>query len=299
MNRLPTEKRAAVLGCLVESMSMAATTRITGVSKNAVAATLVEAGNVTSEYQSNALVNLPCKSIQVDEIWSFIYAKEKRVPYAKNPPRSAGDVWTWLAICDDTKLIPTWRVGDRSAETATPFMHDLKQRLRNRVQLTTDGHKPYLYAVEEAFGADVDYAMLVKHYGGEGGGKEAHRRYSPGQVNGVDKIVVQGSPDLDKISTSYAERHNLTLRMSSRRFTRLTNAFSRKLENHAHAVALHCMHYNFCRKHKSLGGKTPAMAAGIERWPWSLYDVAKLIEASYEARRPKKRGPYQKRGNSK
>ena len=296
MNIIPHETRATVLHLLAEGNSMAATERIAGVSKGAVVRLLVYAGEACSAYQDRALRNLPCKRIELDEIWGFVYAKAKNVEHAKSPPRNAGDVWTWLAICAHTKLIPTWRVGTRGLDTGIPFMRDLASRLKNRVQLTSDGHKPYLEAVEDAFAGDVDYAMLVKEYGGDGDGEgPAHKRYSPGRINGVEKIVVFGSPNLDKISTSYAERANLTIRMSSRRFTRLTNAFSKKLENHAHSFALHTMYYNFCRPHKSLKGRTPAMAAGVETRRWSIGDLARMVEATLP--KPKKRGPYKKRAN--
>ena len=216
---------------------------------------------------------------------------------AKSAPPEAGDVWTWTAICADTKIIPSWRVGDRSSATAVDFMDDLRKRLRNRVQLSSDGHKPYLIAVEEAFGGDVDYAMIVKEYGpgDESGSKQAHRRYSPGTVNGVEKIVVVGSPNLDLISTSYAERSNLTLRMSMRRFTRLTNGFSKKLRNHALMMALFTAYYNFCRPHKTLGRihTTPAMAAGLTDRVWRLEDLVAIIDERTPA--PAKPGPKPKK----
>ena len=272
---------------------MAAITRTVGVSKNTVAKLLVDAGNAFSDYQDQALRDLPCTRVEVDELWSFIYAKKKNVARAKSAPPEAGDVWTWMAICADTKLVPSWRVGDRTAATGLDFMDDLRKRLRNRVQLTTDGHKPYLIAVREAFGGDVDYAMLIKQYGSDGGGDgAAHRRYSPGEMNGSERIIVSGSPNLDKISTSYAERQNLTVRMSLRRFTRLTNAFSKKLENHAHSVAIHYMHYNFCRKHKTLK-MTPAMAAGVADRQWTIDDLVTVLEDYLP--KPGKRGPYKKR----
>ena len=280
---------------LVEGNSMAATQRIVGCSKNTVVKFLEDAGRICSEYQDEALRDLNCKRLELDEIWSFIYAKEKNVQYAKNPPRGAGDVWTWTAICADTKIIPTWRIGDRSAATGLDLMDDLRKRLRNRVQLTSDGHKAYLIAVREAFGGDVDYAMLVKTYGsGKTEDGPAHRRYSPGHMNGSERIVVSGSPNLDKISTSYAERQNLTIRMSMRRFTRLTNGFSKKLDNLVHSFAMWSLWYNFGRKHQTLK-TTPAVAAGVAEAPWSVEDVIRLIDA--RTPKPGPRGPYKKRGD--
>ena len=231
----------------------------------------------------------------MDEAWAFVYAKNRNVPLAKAAPEHAGDVWTWTAICADTKLIPSWRVGDRTTGTGLEFMDDLRQRLRERVQITTDGHRPDLVAVREAFGMDVDYAMLVKVYGSDSKGDgPAHRRYSPGKMNGSERIIVSGSPNLDKISTSYVERSNLTLRMSMRRFTRLTNAFSKKIENHALMVAIFCAYYNYCRPHKSLGkGTTPAMAAGLTDRVWTLEDMVRIIDERTPA--PKKPGPKPKR----
>ena len=219
----------------------------------------------------------------------------RNVAMAKNPPPEAGDVWTWTAICADTKLIPTWRIGDRTSATGLEFMDDLRKRLRKRVQLSTDGHRPYLVAVREAFGADVDYAMLVKVYGTTDKGDSAHKRYSPGSPNGSERIIVSGAPDLDKISTSYAERGNLTMRISMRRFTRLTNAFSKKLDNHVHSFAMWTLWYNFGRKHRTLK-TTPAVAAGIAQAPWSAVDVIKLIDARMP--QPGPRGPYKKRAIS-
>lgn len=275
---------------------MAAITRTAGVSKNTVAKLLVDAGNAFSQYQDRELRNLNCTRLEVDELWSFIYAKNKNVARAKNAPPEAGDVWTWLAICADTKLVPSWMIGDRTSATGLAFMDDLRQRLINRVQITTDGHRPYLVAVREAFGEDVDYAMLVKVYGGDSKGDgPAHRRYSPGQMNGSERIIVSGSPNLDKISTSYAERQNLSVRMSLRRFTRLTNAFSKKLANHVHAVAIYYMWYNFGRRHQTLK-MTPAMAAGITDRQWTIDDLVDVLEAYLP--KPGKRGPYKPRNSN-
>ncbi len=291
MNRLSVEQRAKILSLLIEGNSLRAAARLADVSYNTVCKLFVDAGRVCAEYQDQALRNLPCKRLQLDEIWSFVYAKQKNVPTAKAAPDDAGDVWTWVAIDADTKLVPSWRVGDRSSATAFEFVSDLASRLRNRVQITTDGHKPYLEAIEGAFGGDVDYAMLVKVYGKT---PEGQRRYSPPECIGAHKHRVEGNPDITHVSTSYVERQNLTMRMSIRRFTRLTNAFSKKLDNHALSVALHYMHYNFCRIHKSLR-ITPAMAAGVTDHVWTMNEVAALIAAK-EA--PAKRGPYKKGARS-
>ena len=295
MNRLPAEQRALMYQLLVEGNSMASTMRIVRCSKNTVVKFLANAGRICHQYQDEVLRNLPCKRLEVDEIWSFIYAKNKNVQYAKNPPRGAGDVWTWTALCADTKLLASWMVGDRTVNTALPFMTDLQSRLRKRqrVQLTTDGHRAYLEAVDRTFGADVDYAMLVKMYGNTDQNEvPAHRRYSPGQCNGVGRVIVTGSPDLDKISTSYAERGNLTMRMSMRRFTRLTNAFSKKLENHVASFAMWSLWYNFGRVHQTIK-RTPAMAAGVARQRWTPRDVIDLIDS--RTPKPGPRGPYKKR----
>ena len=292
MNTLPLTTQTLIIRCLVEGMSIRATARTSDTSKNTVAKLLVDAGKACSTYQDCAFRNLSCKRIQVDEIWSFVYAKQKNVPHAQAAPEGAGDVWTWTAICADTKLVPSWIVGDRSSETATDFMNDLCDRLARRVQLTSDGHKPYLEAVEDAFGADIDYAMLVKLYGSEGG-TSPEKRYSPAECTGARMLQVEGNPDPAHISTSYAERNNLTMRMSMRRFTRLTNAFSKKIENHSHSVSLHFMYYNFCRQHKSLDGITPAMAAGVTEHLWDIEDIVRLVN---EARpKPGPRGIYKRK----
>jgi IS1 family transposase len=279
MNRLTTSKRAEVLTCLVQGNSIRSTVRITGAAKNTVTKLLVDAGRACSVYQNRVLRDLPCKRIQVDELWSFTYAKAKNVPTAKAAPAGAGDTWTWTAICADTKLVPCWLVGARDGEHALAFLDDLRQRLANRVQLTSDGLKAYLEAVEESFGDDVDYTMLVKLYGSDVDGppNSAQRKYSPGQCTGTREAVITGNPDPKQISTSYAERNNLTLRMAMRRFTRLTNAFSKKLANHEAAVALHCMNYNFVRIHQTLR-ITPAMAASVTDRLWSVEDIATLLD---------------------
>jgi IS1 family transposase len=286
MNKLDLSKRAQILGLLVEGNSINATCRITGAAKATVLKLLADVGQACTEYQDKALHNLPCKRVQCDEIWSFVGAKQKNV---NQGAVGYGDVWTWTAICADTKLIASWMVGSRDGEAARMFMADLAPRLANRVQLTTDGHRAYLEAVEDAFGADVDYAMLVKLYGAPQG-RENERRYSPAECCGTIKGTVQGCPDARHVSTSYVERQNLTMRMSMRRFTRLTNGFSKKVENHAHAVALHFMHYNFGRIHKTLR-VTPAMEAGIADHVWTLEEIATLVPEP-EA---KPRGTYKKR----
>jgi len=292
MNRTDFKTRKLILRCLVEGMSARATARTAEVSKNTVLKYTVDAGKACADYQSKAFHNLPCTKIQCDEIWSFVYCKDKNVKRATNAPREAGDVWTWTAICADTKLVPCWRVGDRSGMTAIDLMDDLMPRLANRVQLTTDGLKAYLEAVEGAFGGDVDYAQLVKLYGESADGKRHDKKYSPATCTGAKKVVIEGNPDEDKISTSYVERQNLTMRMSMRRFTRLTNAFSKKVENHAHSVALHFMHYNFVRIHQTLR-VTPAMAAGVTDTLWELDDLVKMIEEA--APKPNRPKTYRKR----
>ena len=294
MKRLPTHKRVLVLKCLIEGMSIRATTRVTGVAKATIMKLLASADEVCSGYQDEVLRDLPCRRIQADEIWSFVYAKEKNVPRAQNAPPEAGDVWTWVALCADTKLIPTWYVGDRSGASAFELMSDLRLRLAHRVQLTTDGHAAYLEAVEGAFGADIDYARLIKLYG-QPPGAEHERRYSPPECIGIDIRRVQGDPNPKHVSTSYVERQNLTMRMGMRRFTRLTNAFSKKLENHGHAIALHVMHYNFCRLHQTLR-VTPAMAAGVTDRLWEICDIVRLIDEATPP--PGPRGPYRKRNGA-
>lgn len=273
MNKLPAAKRAEILGMMVEGVSLRAISRLTGVSKNTIVKLLEDAGEAFSDYQYQTLRNLTCKRIQVDEVWCFCYAKQKNVAKAKAAPPQAGDIWTWTAIDADTKLMASWLVGSRDADAAQHFIGDLALRLVNRVQLTSDGHKPYLEAVEQSFGADIDYAMLVKIYGdapGEG-------RYSPGVCVGAEQRRVEGRPDPAHVSTSYAERQNLSMRMGMRRFTRLTNAFSKKAENHAHGVAIYFMHYNFVRIHQTLRC-TPAMAAGVTTKLWELADMVKVLE---------------------
>jgi len=276
MNRLSIEQRARVISALVEGNSIRATCRMTGAAKGTVTRLFCDVGIACAKYQDIHLRNLSSRLIQCDEIWSFCYAKQKNVPEEKQGRFGYGDVWTWTAIDADTKLVPSWLVGLRDAGHAFKFMRDLRTKLANRVQLTTDGHRAYLTAVEDTFGADVDYAMLVKLYGHE---REQVVRYSPARCVGAEPHTIQGKPDPDKISTSYAERQNLTMRMSMRRFTRLTNAFSKKIENLELTVALHFMHYNFARPHKTLANpypRTPAMAAGISDHIWTIGEIVKL-----------------------
>ncbi|MGX5799661.1 IS1 family transposase [Bradyrhizobium sp. Arg314] len=291
MNKLDTATRSKILHLLCEGQSIRAITRVMGMSKNTVAKLLSDAGAVCAAYQDEALRNLTSKRIQVDEIWSFTYAKEKNVRAAKAAPEWAGDTWTWTAIDADTKLVMSWLVGGRDSEYAMAFIDDLSRRLANRVQLTSDGHRAYLEAVEGAFGGDVDYAMLVKIYGTSP--DSAKGRYSPAECTGARKETVEGNPDPKHVSTSFAERQNLTMRMHMRRFTRLTNGFSKKVEAHANAVALHFMYYNFVRIHKTLR-VTPAMAAGVTDKLWEIADIVALIEAK-EAEKPLVRGPYKRR----
>lgn len=278
MNRLDVDRRAAIVRCLVEGNSIRAAARLTDTSKATVLKLLVELGEFCSIYQDHRLVNLPCQRIEADEIWAFVGAKQKR---ARNA--SQGDLWTFTAIDADSKLMVSWLVGQRSPENAEAFMQDVAARLASRVQLTTDGHNMYLSAVESAFGWNgVDYARLVKTFSRPG--VEGQQRYSPAVCTGARKEWVMGNPDMDKASTSYVERSNLTLRMSQRRFTRLTNAFSKKAENHAHAVSLYFMAYNFCRAHdtltKAAGGikRTPAMAAGLTDHVWTAEEIIGLMD---------------------
>ena len=278
MNKLSTERRGQIVGCLVEGMSIRATVRVTGAAKNTVTKLLVDLGQAAAEYQDGVLTNLDTKRVECDEIWAFCYAKQKNVPLEHRGTFGYGDVWTWVAIDADTKLVPSWLVGERTTQDAYVFLSDLKSRLKGRIQLTTDGWRPYLTVVEPLFGADgIDFAMLHKIYGGADG-NDNERRYSPAVCTGIDKRVITGIPDESLISTSYVERQNLTMRMGMRRFTRLTNGFSKKVENLTHAVSLHFLHYNFARRHQTLKGATPAMAAGVADYPWSLTQIAKLLD---------------------
>lgn len=276
MNRLTQTQRTQVLAALVEGNSIRATVRMTGIAKNTVVKLLADVGNACQAYQDKTLINLSCKRVQCDEIWSFCYSKSKNVPANKQGQFGYGDVWTWVAIDADTKLAASWMVAGRDAGSAHAFIQDLAARLANRIQLTTDGHKVYLTAVESAFGSDIDYAMLVKVYGND---SSNDTRYSPAECIDCQPIAITGRPDPKHISTSFVERQNLTMRMSTRRFTRLTNAFSKKVENHAHAVALHFMHYNFCRIHQTLR-VTPAMAAGVSDHLWEIADIVALLDSN-------------------
>lgn len=276
MNKLSIQKRAQIIGLLVEGNSMRSVTRLVGCSINTVTKLLVDAGTACAIYQNEVMRDLPCKRIQCDEIWAFCGMKEKNVPKEHEGELGYGDVYTWTAICADTKLVPSFLIGRRDAEYAYTFMNDLAGRLRNRVQLTTDGHHAYLNAVASNFGSEIDYAMLVKIYGAAPG-KEDQRRYSPAECTGAEKRPITGNPDIKHVSTSFVERQNLTMRMGMRRFTRLTNAFSKKLNNLECAVALHFMYYNFGRIHKTLR-VTPAMEAGISNHVWSLEEIAKLSD---------------------
>src|SRR4051794_7928920 len=287
MNRLSTEQRKQVIAALVEGNSIRATCRMTGVAKNTVVKLLIDLGTVCSIHQDRLMRDLPCERVQTDEIWSFVYAKAKNVPEHKRG--EAGDVWTWVGMDADTKLVVSYLIGGRGPEEANAFMRDLASRVRHRVQLTTDGHRPYLLAVRGAFEDNVDYAMLVKIYGSPT--REDQRRSSPPVCLGQDKQPIIGNPRAEDISTSYIERQNLTMRMSMRRFTRLTNAFSKKVENLTAAVSLHFFHYNFCRVHKTLG-TTPAVAAVVTDHVWKLKDLIGLLEGA-EAM-PVRRGSYTK-----
>lgn len=293
MNKLPIEKRKQIIQLLVEGNSLRATSRIVDVSINTVTKVLVDTGRACEKFHDEHVKGVVSQRVQCDEIWSFVYAKDKNVDKAEAAPEGAGDVWTWTGIDADSKLVISWYVGNRDAESACEFMNDVAARLKTRVQLTTDGHKAYLNAVADAFGSGVDFAQLVKIYGtADGVGNE--RRYSAAKFTGSDKKVVEGCPDEKHISTSYVERQNLTMRMHMRRFTRLTNAFSKKIENHAYAIALHFVYYNFCKVHKTLR-VTPAMEAKLATKPMTIEDLANLVVI--EA--PKTRGSYKKRTEDK
>ena len=289
MNKLPLKTRSLILKMLCEGQSMRATARLVDVSYNTVARLLVDAGKVCADLHDKLVQGVTASRVQCDEIWSFTYAKQKNVPNAKAAPEEAGNTWTWTALDSDSKLIVSWLVGGRDGEYAIAFMDDLRSRLANRVQLTTDGHKAYLEAVEGAFRGDVDYAQLIKLYGEPTGQKGHERKYSPSECTGTRKRRIEGKPDRRHISTSHVERQNLTMRMQMRRFTRLTNAFSKKFENHMHMVALYTVWYNFIRIHKSLR-VTPAMEAGLSDTIWDMEDLVRVMDE----RAPKsgRRGPY-------
>ena len=285
MNKLTTSKRAEVINMLVEGASLRSISRVSGASINTISKLLVETGKACMDFHDQCVRGVRARRVQVDEIWQFCYAKQKNVARAKAAPGYAGDTWAWTALDADSKLIVSWLVGGRDAGYATEFMQDLAGRLANRVQLTSDGHGAYPLAVEDAFGADIDYAMLVKHYGNA---PEGQRRYSPAVCTGATKMSVSGNPDEAHISTSYVERHNLSMRMRMRRFTRLTNAFSKKIDNHIYALALYFVHYNFCRIHQSLR-VTPAMEAGLTNAPYDAEWIVGLVDAA--APKPRKPGP--------
>lgn len=287
MNKLSSKERATILHMLCEGNSIRSIVRMTGASKNTISKLLIDAGKALAAYHETNVRDLQTTRVEVDEIWSFTYAQKKIVKTEKVAPVNSGDTWTWTAIDADSKMIVSYLVGGRDAEYAMWFMDDLRSRLANRVQLTSDGHKSYLEAVEGAFGADADYAQLIKMYGNAP--ESFIGRYSPADCTGIKKRRIESEPDKSLVSTSYVERANLTMRMHMRRFTRLTNGFSKKIENHAHAVALHMMYYNFVRIHKTLR-MSPAMASGVSNKLWEMSDIVKLIEATETT--PKKPGPY-------
>ena len=278
MNKLNRERQIQVVKALVEGNGINGIVRMTGVAKNTVLKLLSDLGYACLKYQNEHLRNLKLSQLQCDEIWEFCYAKEKNVPAKHKGEFGYGDIWTFVAIDAETKLVPCWLVGYRDAKHATEFINDLKERLANRVQLTTDGHKMYVEAIENTFGQAIDYAQLVKMYGQD---VESEKRYSPAKCIGSEKHVIEGNPDVKAISTSYIERQNLTMRMGMRRFTRLTNGFSKKVENHMYAIALHFMYYNFAKTHKSLRNpydSTPAMAAGLTDHIWTIEEIVRLID---------------------
>lgn len=289
MNKLSTVQRAQILGMLCEGMSMRAISRLADVSINTVTKLLIDSGLACARFHDENVRGVKAKRVQCDEIWSFCYAKAKNVAKAKAAPDRAGDAWTWTALDSDSKMILSYLVGGRDSEYALEFMDDLRGRLANRVQLTTDGHKAYLQAVEEAFGADIDYAMLVKLYGE---GPQSETRYSPAECIGFRKDIVAGRPVRADISTSHVERSNLSMRMHIRRYTRLTNAHSKKFENHCHMVALYTVWYNFVRINKAVK-MAPAMAAGVSKTLWTMDNIVGLIDAAAPKSGP--RGSYKKR----
>lgn len=291
MNKLTRGQRAQIISLLCEGSSLRAITRVTGIALNTVTKLLVDAGKACDAFHNETVRGVKSKRIQCDEIWTFCYAKKRNVETAKAAPDGAGDSWTWTAIDADSKLVVSYFVGARDAECAQAFMQDVADRLANRVQLTTDNLRAYLDAVEDAFGGDIDYAKLVKLYGE---GPVSPGRYSPGVCIGAKRERMMGAPDPSHISTSYVERQNLTMRMHMRRFTRLTNGFSKKIENHAYAVALHFTYYNFVKMHKTLRC-SPAMAAGLTGKLWEVSDIVALIEKTEAANIQAKRGPYKPR----
>ncbi len=280
MNRLSTAKQVAVISALVEGCSVRSTSRLTGVAKGTILRLLARVGRACAEYQSAAIRNVPAHRVQIDEIWSFVGCKQKNVTPKIAAKGQAGDVWTFVAIEAQTKLVLSWLVGSRDAGCATEFLQDVAGRLSTRIQLTTDGHKMYLSAVEDAFGAAIDYTMLIKLYGSD---PTPEKRYSPAVCIGCKSETVIGSPDPAHVSTSYIERQNFTMRMNIRRFTRLTNAFSKKIENHVHSVALFYLHYNFVRVHQTLR-VTPAMEAGLSDHVWSIHETVALTNQTAESK---------------
>ena len=288
MNKLSLEKQTQIIRLLVEGSSLRSISRIVDVSFNTVLKLLPKVGSACEKFHTERVLNVSSERLQCDELWSFCYSKQKNV--TNEMPEGAGDVWTWTALDADTKLMVSWFVGDRSVESANYFMHDVAARLVNRVQLTTDGHHAYLNAIDNAFHLDIDYAMLIKTYGAAEGKTSTERKYSPNECTGIKKQIISGEPNKKFISTSYVERSNLSIRMGNRRFTRLTNAFSKKIENHSHSLSLYFVYYNFCKIHKSLS-VTPAMQAGLMKRVMSIEDIANLVPI--EA--PKKRGAYKKK----
>jgi IS1 family transposase len=278
MNQLPIEVRVRILRALCEGCSLRSTSRMVGVSINTVTSLLVKAGCACAKYQHDVMRDLPCKSLQLDEIWAFVAAKERNVPTMKKPVSGAGSVWTWVALCSTTKIVPSWLVGSRDGVTASRFVCDLASRLKNRVQVTTDGLRCYAQAMEDGFGGEVDHAILIKVYGDEA---RDEARYSPPECIGCQKHIGTGSPILEAASTSHVERQNLTIRMRNRRLTRLTNAFSKKLENHAHATALYFFAYNFIFRHQTLR-MPPALKAGVAKDVWSYEQLVELVDRGGE-----------------
>jgi IS1 family transposase len=289
MKQLTKDQRCAVVRCLCDGVSIRATTRITGVSKNAIQRLTRELGEAVLQYQENVLRNLPCKRLELDELWAFCYAKDKNLPDEMRGMPGVGSVWTWTALCAETKMIVSWRLGARDAANAHAFISDLSSRLANRVQVTTDGNRVYLDAVENYMGGNVDYAMLVKQYGAN---ESPERAYSPAKCLGAKKTQIDGNPDMALVSTSYAERQNLNVRMQNRRYTRLTNAFSKSAEMLAYSVAISFMYHNFVRVHQTLK-TTPAVAAGIAKHRWTVGEMVDLMPLNL----PGKRGPYKKRNS--
>ncbi len=288
MNKLPLQKRVQILNLLTEGMSLRAISRVADVSINTVTKLLVDIGRACEDFHNETVKGVKSKRNQCDEIWSFVYSKQKNIPAGME--EYAGDVWTWVGIDADTKLAISWYAGNRDAESANVFMKDVASRLANRVQLTSDGLKAYLEAVSDSFSDEIDFAQLVKLYGNSTEGNTTEKKYSPAKCKGIKKKIVSGNPDPKHISTSYIERQNLTMRMHMRRFTRLTNAFSKKVDNHFYAIALHFTYYNFVKVHKTLR-VTPAMEAKLMKKPMTLEDIARLVPEAP----PKRRGTYKKR----